>query len=62
MRSTYVFTFSIFFAYKENLDEDTLKALYENLRETSAASIVGSGADYGTTNVKRYLRYIQNMI
>lgn len=62
VRSTYVFTFSVFFAYKENLDEDTLKVLYENLRETSAASIVGSGADYGTTNVKRYLKYIQKMI
>ena len=62
VRSTYVFTFSIFFAYKENLDEDTLKVLYENLRETSASSIVGSGADYGTTNVKRYLRHIQNII
>lgn len=62
INSTYIFTFSIFFAYKENLEEDTLKVLYENLREISASSIVGSGADYGTTNIKRYLRYIQKLI
>ena len=62
LRSTYVFTFSLFFAYKENFDEDALKVLYEDLCKTSAASIVGSGADYSTTNVKRYLNFIQKMI
>ena len=57
-----IFTFSLFFAYKENFDEDALKVLYEDLCKTSAASIVGSGADYSTTNVKRYLNFIQKMI
>ena len=52
------FLFSIFFSYKNNFNEDLLKLLYEELRETTAAQIVGNGADYGTTKIKKYLNYI----
>lgn len=62
LRSTYVFTFSIFFAYKENFTEDMLKALYDELNRIRASYIVGSGADYGPTNVKKYLNFIQQKI
>ena len=62
LRSTYVFTFSIFFAYKENFTEDMLKALYDELNCIRASYIVGSGADYGPTNVKKYLNFIQQKI
>ena len=62
LRSTYVFTFSIFFAYKESFTEDMLKALYDELNCIRASYIVGSGADYGPTNVKKYLNFIQQKI
>jgi hypothetical protein len=62
LRSTYVFIFSLFFTYKENFNEDDLKILYEDLNNISASTIVGSGADYGTTNVKKYLNFIQKKI
>jgi hypothetical protein len=60
--STYVFTFSTFFAYKESFTEDMLKALYNELNRIQASYIVGSGADYGPTNVKKYLNFIQQKI
>ena len=62
IQSTYIFTFGIFFAYAEDLSHETLKVLWEELRNTRAAIIVGSGADYGTTNVKKYYNYIKNLI
>lgn len=62
LRSTYIFMFSIFFSYKENFDEDLLKLLYEELKNTTAASIVGAGADYGKTNIRKYLDYIEKNI
>jgi hypothetical protein len=62
LRSTYVFTFSLFFAYKENFNEKKLKKLYENLLKVGANEIVGSGADYNITNVKKYLKYVQNKV
>ena len=62
LRSTYVFIFSLFFTYKENFNENDLKILYEDLNNISASTIVGSGADYGTTNVKKYLNFIQKKI
>lgn len=62
LKSTYPFLFSIFFSYKNNFNEDLLKLLYEELRETTAAQIVGNGADYGTTKIKKYLNYIEKLI
>lgn len=62
LNSTYPFLFSIFFSHKNNFNEDLLKLLYEELRETTASQIVGNGADYGTTKIKKYLNYIENLI
>ena len=62
LKSTYPFLFSIFFSYKNDFNEDLLKLLYEELRETTAAQIVGNGADYGTTKIKKYLNYIEELI
>ena len=58
----FVFIFSIMFAYKDNLSEDTLKALWEILRVTKASDIVGSGADYSKNKITKYINYIQPII
>ena len=62
IKATYVFTFSIFFAYSENLSHETLKVLWEELRNTTASTIIGAGADYSASKVERYLNYIKKLI
>lgn len=62
IKATYVFTFGIFFAYSENLSHETLKVLWEELRNTTASTIIGAGADYSASKVERYLNYIQKLI
>ena len=61
-RSDYVLLFSVFYAYKDKLSEDGMKILYEELNSTNATAIAGSGADYSSVNIKKFLKYIDKIV
>lgn len=62
-RADYVSTFSIYFAYKESLDEEAFRVLFKTLQEIPASSIIsGSGADYSSSNVLKYIDYIHTLL
>jgi predicted glycosyl hydrolase (DUF1957 family) len=61
-RSDYVLLFSVFYAYKDKLSEDGMKILYEELNSTNATAIAGSGADYSSVNIKKFLKYVDKIV
>jgi hypothetical protein len=61
IKADFVFLMTIFFSYKEKLDEATTKILFQELRATTAGSILGAGADFNSTNVKKYLDYVSKI-
>ena len=62
IKADYIFLMTVFFSYKEKLDEDTTKLLFQELRPITAGSILGVGADFNSTNVKKYLDYVSKII
>jgi hypothetical protein len=62
-RADYVSTFSIYFAYRESLDEEAFRMLYKTLQEIPVSAIIsGSGADYSSSNVLKYINYIHTLL
>ena len=62
INADYICTFSLFFAYRDKLDEETLRVLFHALQPITAATILGNGADYSSTNVHKYIDYIDNLL
>ena len=61
LRSTAAFQimYAIYFAYAYNFSNEQFEELYRFLLTQTASMIVGSGADYGPTNLKKYINYIE---
>lgn len=54
--------FAMYFTYMNNYNDIEFNKLYKALNKMTAASIVSSGADYGKTNVGKYMNYINHWL
>ena len=62
VKTSFHFFLPIYLDYKNQLDNNTFEDLYRFMITYKAANIVGSGADYGTTNIKKYLKFGNSLI
>ena len=52
--------FAMYFTYMRGYSDQEFEALYNALNATTAASIVGAGADYSTNKITTYMKYVYN--
>lgn len=54
--------FAMYFTYIYNFNDKQFNKIYKDLNKKTAASIVGSGADYSVRNVQKYMNYIYHWL
>ena len=54
--------FTLYYSYCNNYNEEKIIKLYKTLLNITAGSIVGSGSDYSSTKIVRYMNYISKNI
>ena len=54
----YCLLFTILYAYTYDLNETQIFKLYNMINVTSASTVVGAGADFSSSKIQTWIRYI----